>query len=69
MGLDHQLAHIRSEVAEAGQVQVGSSALLEVDWGQPMLRYLRLQRVLSRLQPCAGCLLPSCVASTPFEFL
>ena len=57
------------EVAEAGLVQVGSFALLEVGWGRPMVRCLHLRRALSLRQPCAGCLLPSYVASTPFEFL
>lgn len=66
--LDHRLVRIQWEVAEAGLVQVGSSALLGVGWGRPMVRCLRLQRALSLLQPCAGCLLPSYVASTPFEF-
>lgn len=66
--LDHRLARTQSEVAEAGLVQVGSSARLAVGWGRPMVRCLRLRRALSRLQPYAGCLLPSYVASTPSEF-
>lgn len=69
MELDHWQARIQSEVAEAGLVQVGSSALLEVGWGRPMVHCLRLQRALSLLQPCADCLLPFYVASTPFGFL
>ena len=69
MELDHWLGRIQWEVAEAGLGRVGSSALLEVGWDLPLLRYLRLQHALSLLQPCAGCLLPSCVASTPCEFL
>lgn len=68
LGLDRWLARTRSE-AVAAVVQVGSSARLGVGWGRPMVRYLRWQRALSRHQPCAGCLLPSCVVSTPFEFL
>ena len=63
-----RLARIQSEGVEAGLVQGGNSDLLAVDWGRPMARCLRLQRALSPLQPCAGCLLLSFVASTPFEF-
>lgn len=65
---DHLLARIQSEVAEAGLVQEDSSALLGVGWGRPMVRCLRLQRAPSLHQPCAGCLLPSYVVSTPYGF-
>lgn len=68
LGLDRWLARIQSEVAEA-VAQADSSALLEVDWGRPRVRCVHWQRALSLPQPCAGCLLPSYVASTPFEFL
>lgn len=68
MELDHWLARTQSEVAEAGLVQVDNSGLLGADWGRLMVRCLRLQRALSLLQPCAGCLLPSYVVSTPFGF-
>lgn len=68
LGLDHWPARIQWEVVEAGLVQGDSSVLLEVDWGRPMVRCLRWQRVLSLLRLCAGCLPPFCVASIPFGF-
>ena len=69
MELGRWQGRIQSEEAEAGLVQVGSSARLGVGWGRLMVRCLRLRRALSLLQPCAGYPLPSYVASTPFEFL
>ena len=66
--LDHSRGRTQSEVAEDGLDQGDSSVLLEVDWDRPMVRYLRWQRALFPLQPCAGCLPPSYVVSTPFEF-
>lgn len=66
--LDHWQARIQWEVAEAGLVQGGNSVLREVDWGRPMVRCPRWQRVLSLLRPCADCLPPFYVASIPFGF-
>ena len=66
--LGHSLGRTQSEVVEDGLDQGDNSVLLEVDWDRPMVRCLRWQRALSPLQPCAGCLPPSYVVSTPFEF-
>ena len=64
LGLDHWLARIQSEAVEAGLVQGGSFAHLEVGWGRSTVHCLRWQRALSLLPLYAGCLLPSSVVST-----
>lgn len=66
-GLDRQQERIQWEVIE-DEVQEGNWSL-EAGWDRPRARCHHLRRAVALLQLCAGCLLPSCAASTLFGFL
>jgi len=67
LGLDHQQERIQSVVV-AAVGQECSFVPEPVRLDRPVARHLHLQRVLARLQPFAGSLLPFCAASILFGF-